>query len=235
MIDDSKIADALEAEVKESALPRDIWQGVARQIAHRKSKTIRFGWPRSQLVASILIAIFLIFLGGGMAMAIFKTPPRPDTSLNFEVDLVGNEASIKGNVALPNGARIRLLAHRQIVFEEKAQEKTSEVLIASADVNVSDQQFFAALVLDDSEWYKKQSAKDAALGIKQQMDITDNVKITALYIPEELQPPAGAEPIPRSFSTSQKSSSEESQNETTVLPRYGQVIVKFPFTEIGTE
>ncbi len=44
MIDD-KIAEALEAEVKESALPGDIWQGVARKIADRKSTKIRFRWP----------------------------------------------------------------------------------------------------------------------------------------------------------------------------------------------
>lgn len=234
MIDD-KIAEALEAEVKKSALPGDIWQGVSRKIADRKSKKMRFRWPRSQLVASILAIFFLISLGGAMAMGIFKNPPPPETVLNFEVDLVGNEASIKGDMPLPDGAKIRLLAHREIVLEEKKQKETSAVLIASADVNVSDEQFIATLVLDDSEWYNKQLAKDAELGIKQEIDIMDNVKITALYIPEELQPSPDAEPKPKGFTAGQKSSSEKSHNKTQVLPRYGQVVVEYPFTEIKTE
>lgn len=234
MIDDSKIAEALEAEVKESALPRDIWQGVVRKIAHHKSKKTRFRWPRSQLVASILIAIFLISFGG-MAMALFKNSSRPDTVLNFEASLTGNEALIKGDAPLPDGTKIRLLAHREIVFEEKKQKETSEVLIALTDAKVSDEQFIATLVLDDTEWYSRKLVRDAEFGINQEIEISDNVKITALYIPEELQPSPDAEPRPRSSTTAQKSSPAEDQNKTQVFPRYGQIVVKYPFTEIRTE
>lgn len=234
MIDDSKIAEALESEVKESALPRDIWQGVVRKVGHHKSKKPRFRWTRLQLVASILIAVFLISFGG-LAMALFKNSPQPDTALNFKATLTGNEVLIKGNVPLTDGAKIRFLAHREIVFEEKKQKETSEVLIALTDAKVSDEQFIATLVLDDTEWYSRELLRDAEFGLNQEIEISDNVKITALYIPEVLQPSPDAGPRPRSSTTAQKSSPAEGQNKTQVFPRYGRVVVKYPFTEIRTE
>lgn len=229
MIDD-KIKKAFAAEVKESKLPTDIWQGVFTKIAvQRKFKKTPLGWARSQLVVSILIVLFLISLGGGITRAILKHTPRPDTVLKFEANLSENEVSIKGEAPLPDGAKIRIMAHRVIVYEENKQRKNGNVLIALGDAEVLDEQFIAIFILDDSEWYNRKMARDAELDSHQTINITDNIKITAVYIPEELQPSLDDEAKPKSFTTSKKRSSEEGQNKPQELPRFGQVIINYPF------